>query len=340
MPLNPGASEQVRTFEAALGLAWRSLGVANGSVLLAISGGADSLALLLGTARVAAALGLRAEVATVDHGLRPEAAAEAEGVAARCATLGLPYHHVQVQVRDGAGLEAAARGLRYAALHAVRIQRGLAVVATAHTASDQAETLLMRLARGTSLAGAASIHAARADGVVRPLLFATRAEVEAYLTALEVPWATDAMNADPRFLRVRVRAQVLPALRDAAGPGVEGALARFAELAADDEAFLSAEAGRAWTRVVWPDGSLDQVGLASLPAPLARRVLARLLEAHEVPLDARGLERGLGAVRQGGVATLTGDRLLTCVNGRVRVAPAPPRQLHGTSPETSGRAGE
>lgn len=238
---------------------------------------------------------------------------------------------ISAPISEKTGVEAAARTARYTALEALRLARGLDRVATGHTASDQAETLLMRLARGTSLSGAASIHEARTDQVIRPLLFATRGEVEAYVAARKLEVARDAMNDDPGFFRVRIRQDVLPALEKAAGPGAERALARFAALAAEDEAWLSAEAARAMSLVHWPqDDTLEAEALSALGAPIARRVLAKWLTGQGVPLDGALLEDSLRAARDRSTATLPGDRVLACSNGRVKVVPAPAR-LHATS---------
>src|SRR5262245_31162064 len=139
MPSTPDVSV---LFSTTLERAYRQFGLAGGSVLLAVSGGADSTALLVGTAAVAERLALKVEVATLDHGLRPEAREEVEAVARLAARWGLPCHVRQLHLPPGSGLEARAREARYAALEALRRERGLQVVATAHTASDQAETLL------------------------------------------------------------------------------------------------------------------------------------------------------------------------------------------------------
>lgn len=289
------------------------------------------MTLLSGAARLAGRLGLTFEAATVDHQLRPGSRAEVELVARFAASLGIEHHVLEVKLEVATGVEAAARQARYAALESLRVRRKLTQVATAHTASDQAETLLMRLARGTSLLGAASIHESRADKVIRPLLFATRSEVEAYVAARQIEVARDPMNVDPSFLRVRVREQVLPPLERAAGPGVERALARFAALAAEDEAWLGEEAARALARVRWAeDGTLEAEALSALGAPIARRVLASWLSEQAVPLDGALLEDALRAARDQGTATLPGDRVLACMNGRVRVVAAPAR-LHATS---------
>lgn len=289
------------------------------------------MTLLSGAARLAGRVGLTFEAATVDHQLRPESGAEVARVRELAASLGVPHHALDAPLPDTVGVEAAARAARYAALESLRRARKLDLVATAHTASDQAETLLMRLARGTSLAGAAAIHETRADGVIRPLLFATRREVEAYVAARGITVARDPMNADPTFLRVRIRQQVLPALEAAAGPGVERALARFSSFAAEDEAWLNVEATRALTLVRWAeDDTLEAEALSALGTPIARRVLALWLAGRGVPLDGELLEDALRAARDRATATLPGDRVLACSNGRVTVLPAPAR-LHATS---------
>lgn len=289
------------------------------------------MTLLSGAARLAGRVGLTFEAATVDHHLRPGSRSEVELVARFAASLGLEHHVLDVTLDKPTGVEAAARHARYAALDSLRVRRKLDQVATAHTASDQAETLLMRLARGASLAGAASIQETRADHVIRPLLFATRREIDAYVAARQLEVATDPMNADPSFLRVRIREQVLPALDRAAGPGVERALARFAALAAEDDAWLDEEAARALARVHWAqDDTLEAEALNALASPIARRVLASWLTAQAVPLDGALLEDALRAARELGTATLPGDRVLACSNGRVKVLRAPAR-LHATS---------
>ncbi|MBF5044181.1 tRNA lysidine(34) synthetase TilS [Aggregicoccus sp. 17bor-14] len=287
-------------------------------MLLAVSGGADSVALLVGTAQLAQPLGLRLEVATLDHGLRPEASAEVQGVLALAQRLGLPAHARTLALGAlGAGLEARARTARYAALEGLRAERALDAIATGHTASEQAETLLMRLVRGSSLQGARAILPSRGR-VVRPLLGLTRAQLRAFLAEQGVPFHEDPMNADPRFLRTRVRHAALPALEAAAGFDVAPALARFSALAAEDAALLEQLAEGAWTRLRGADGALDAVGVRALALPLRRRVLARLLAQSGAVLDAAALERALEAVSRGGQATLSRGLVLRAAGGRVR----------------------
>ncbi len=184
----------------------------------------------------------------------------------------------------------------------------------------------MRLARGSALGGASAIHEARADLVIRPLLFLTRGEIEAYVAALKLNVARDAMNDDPKFLRTRVRKDVLPALSNAAGPGTERALARFASLAAEDDAELTRQAHAA----LGPIAASFPLELAGLARPIARRALAAWLVAQGVELTAELIDDCLRAAREQRVATLPGDRLFACKDGRGTVIEAPPR-LHATS---------
>ncbi|MBL8952743.1 MAG: tRNA lysidine(34) synthetase TilS, partial [Myxococcaceae bacterium] len=206
-------------------------------LILAISGGADSTALLLGATRLSDRLKATLLVVTVDHGLRASSSAVAKRVVASAKGLGVRAVVKRLKLGRGPGIEERARAQRYAALEAVRRQRRFEQIATAHTANDQAETLLMRLARGTALGGAAAILERR-DRVIRPLLFATRPQVVAWLKAQGARWHEDPMNADTTLLRTRVRARVLPALEKATDGRVALRLARFARLASDDDALL------------------------------------------------------------------------------------------------------
>jgi len=314
MPRTGPATELITlTLEAA----YRRFGLAGRSVLIAVSGGADSTALLVGSALVRARLGLTAEVATLDHGLRPEAGEEAQAVERLAALYGLPCHVRQLHLRPGSGVEERARTARYEALERLRAERGLAAVATAHTATDQAETLLMRLARGSALKGATGIQRRRGT-LVRPLLERTREELEAFLQEQGTGFVTDPMNADPRLFRVRVRREVLPALSRAAGFPVAERLASFARLAAEDDSLLEELAATAWRRLVLPGGGLDAVGVRALEPPLRRRVLARLLVQEGAEVDDATLGRVLEAVARGRSATLSRGLQLRASGGTVR----------------------
>ena len=184
-------------------------------VLVAVSGGPDSMALLHALVHLAPRLGISVEAVTVDHGLRPESAGEAAEVVERCAKLGVPGQVLRVDVaaerRPHVSLQDAARRARLAGLIARAQQRGCARIALGHTADDQAETILFRIVRGTGVAGLMGIPYRR-DALVRPLLDIRRAQVLAFLRRRQVAFFTDPSNQDPRFARSRIRHQWLPSL--------------------------------------------------------------------------------------------------------------------------------
>jgi tRNA(Ile)-lysidine synthase len=255
---------------------------------VAVSGGPDSLALLL---LAQAALPGRVEAATVDHGLRPESAGEAAMVAGACADLGVPHATLKVTVAEG-NLQAEARAARYAALAGWIAQRGLAALATAHHADDQAETLLLRLNRGSGVAGLAGVRAkAQVPGarllLLRPLLGWRRAELGAVTAQAGLKAAQDPSNAAERFDRVRLRKAMTGAdWLDIA------ALAASAAHLADADAALDWAAAREWSECVAPAPmGLNYRPLA--PRAVALRVLARIVR-----------ELGGGEVRGGQLARL------------------------------------
>jgi tRNA(Ile)-lysidine synthase len=242
-------------------------------VLVACSGGADSLALAAATAFEAPRAGLATGAVTVDHRLQPESTARAEEVARVLRGLGLqPVEVVNVTVGTAGGPEAAARTARYAALDEAATRLRARAVLLGHSRDDQAETVLLGLARGSgarSLAGMAT-----ASGRYRrPLLDIDRATLRAACEAERFrPW-DDPHNQDPAFARVRVRRSVLPVLERELGPGVAAALARTARLLRDDADALDGWAARALAECANPEGGLDCAKLAALPAAVRRRVL-------------------------------------------------------------------
>lgn len=245
-------------------------------VLAACSGGADSLALAAALAHEAPRQGLRAGGVTVDHGLQAGSAQRAAAVAATLSGLGLdPVRSIRVTVAGGPGgpgPEAAARAARYQALDEAAEQTGATAVLLAHTRDDQAETVLLGLARGSgsrSLAGMPE----RRGRYRRPLLAASRATLRAACAALGLePWE-DPHNADPSYARARVRHQALPALEASLGPGVTEALARTAAQLRADAEVLDELAGAEAQRLAEPGGAWPVAGLAALPAAIRTRVL-------------------------------------------------------------------
>jgi tRNA(Ile)-lysidine synthase len=212
-------------------------------LLAAVSGGPDSMALVHALWELRDRLGITLEVATVDHGLRPEARREAELVRERAAALELPFHLLRVTVaRGGGSLQDAARRARLGALEELASRRGARRVALGHQVDDQAETVLFRIVRGTGLAGLAGIPYQRGP-FIRPLLDVRRAEVLRYLRRRSIPFVEDPSNADLRFARARIRHRILPALA-AENPRVAEALVALAAAArAGSQAGDTAPAG-------------------------------------------------------------------------------------------------
>ena len=206
-----------------------------GEVLLAaVSGGPDSMALLHVLARLAPPLGLVLHAHGVDHGLRAEAAGELDAAEAFAARLEVPFARTAVRVARGGNLQARARAARFEALAVAARAVGARTIATAHHADDRAETVLIRLMRGSGPRGLAVLPPrAPLPGhddleLVRPFVRARRAAVLAHVERHAVPFATDPSNADPRFLRVRVRREVMPLLEELA-PGIVDHLVALAD---------------------------------------------------------------------------------------------------------------
>lgn len=244
---------------------------------VAVSGGSDSLALAL---LAQAALPGRITALTVDHNLRPESAREAGQVGRWLATHDIPHAILRWDTPATTSLQEAARDARYTLMANWCVHAGISVLATGHTADDQAETLLARLARGAGLAGMAGIRAVRplTEGVtvVRPLLAHRRADLQAWLQALGQPWISDPSNEDTRFERVRWRAALtqLPEL-------TPDAVARTAALMADLDAQLDA-AATDWieNHVRLRPGGVFWVSSAPAPLPELRlRALERVIAA-------------------------------------------------------------
>lgn len=279
---------------------------------VAVSGGPDSLALLL---LASGALPGRVNAVTVDHGLRSESRAEARDVAAICASLGCPHSIIDVSIAPGGrGPQAEARTARYAALTGWAEVHGIGHLATAHHIDDQAETFLMRAQRGAGLAGLAGIRPARRAGpvlIVRPLLGWRKAELVAVVAGAGLDAVDDPSNRDPRYDRTAVRdlLDTVPALDPTR-------LARSASALAEAEDALQWAVDRAWSeRVRGLDGklTLDQDGL---PAAIKRRLLIGMLEAVSPGRPPRGddIDRLLARIDAGGVSTLGSAR---CAGGTV-----------------------
>ncbi|MER6250060.1 MULTISPECIES: tRNA lysidine(34) synthetase TilS [Streptomyces] len=284
-------------------------------VLVACSGGADSMALASALAFEAPKLGIRAGGITVDHGLQPGSDLRAAEVVTRMTALRLdPVESVAVRVGRDGGPEAAARDARYGALDEAADRLGAAAVLLGHTRDDQAETVLLGLARGSgirSLSGMPEVSggsAGRTNRYRRPFLQVDRQTARKACMVQSLPVWDDPHNIDPAYTRSRLRHEGLPALEKALGKGVVEALARTAQLSRDDADALDAWAAEAETGVRDADGRLECAKLYALPPAVRRRVLRRAVVAAGSPagsLFARHIEevdrlitgwRGQGAI--------------------------------------------
>ena len=216
-------------------------------VLVACSGGADSLALLAAAVFEARTDALRVVGVTVDHGLQEGSADHAMHVVTQMARLGADETAtISVTVDPGGqGIEAAAREARYAALAQIADHFGARVVLLGHTLDDQAETVLLGLTRGSGGRSLSGMRRSIDDLFFRPLLDVTRAQTEAACVAQGIEFWFDPQNSDPRFTRSRVRHDVLPVLERELGPGVAAALARTADQVRADTAYLDEQAATA-----------------------------------------------------------------------------------------------
>jgi tRNA(Ile)-lysidine synthase len=250
-------------------------------LLAGVSGGADSVAMLHALSSLAAPLGFRLSVAHLNHGIRPEAHADADAVAAHCQRLGLPFHGgfanvPEMATQAGVSLEMAAREARYRFFAETATTCNADAAATAHTQDDQAETVILKLCRGSGpdgLEGIAREITLAGIRVVRPLLNSTRACVEAFLTEANIPWCEDATNADTRLKRNRVRHEVLPYIEEHFNPRIKETLARTANILSEENAFLAQLADSALKDALTKDNALRIDSLQALPPALLRRVL-------------------------------------------------------------------
>ncbi len=286
-------------------------------VVVACSGGADSIALLV----LAAEAGLEPVAVHIDHGLRPDSAADAHVVAAGADALGVRWQSVAVVVANGGNLEARARDARYAALHAARRALHATVILVAHTADDQAETVLLNFLRGSGSAGLAGMAARRGD-LARPLLHLRRADVRAVALGRGLQVVDDPTNADVRWRRAWIRHEALPMLSRGVERDLVPILVRQAEvLRAEsdlldqlgDDVLRAATIGGAGNPGA---GEVRARDLLAAPLPVARRAIRRWLGMP--PPSADEVERVLAVSRGDAVGTeLAGGRRVRRSAGRL-----------------------
>ncbi len=277
---------------------WRDVGV-----LIAVSGGADSVALLRALTANARRIGAAAlQAAHFNHHLRPEADDDEAFVRELCQTLELPLDvgHGQLHDRPSRqGLESVARTARYAFLRQTAELAGARYVLTAHTADDQAETVLHRIVRGAGLAGLSGMPRVRRLGpavsLVRPLLDLSRSQLLDYLQALGQSYCDDATNLDARFTRNRIRHELLPQLKQQYNPRVDQALLRLARLAGEAQTVLDEAVAQLMDRcvrqVAADEFSIDCRDLAGQAPLLTRELLVRLWRDADWPRQAMGFSQ-------------------------------------------------
>ncbi|MDN5806615.1 MAG: tRNA lysidine(34) synthetase TilS [Brevibacterium sp.] len=311
-PRRPSLDPASAAIRNAVREAVAQVGISRPGVIVAVSGGADSMALLHACAFLHRRGELRAHAVTVDHGLQTSAAEVARRVVVTAESWGVPAEVATVTVDAGAeGLEAAARDARYGALEAARTEHAADWVLTAHTRSDQAETVLLGLMRGSGTRSLAGM-ALRTGEVVRPLLGLERATNEASCRAQSIEVWHDPMNADDSFARVRARS-LLASLETDLGQPVTANLARTAELCRADADCLDelAETSAAAVR------GRDEVPLseiAGLGDAIASRVLREWLISLRVPAQSFGAARI--------------SELLTRIREALIREPEPPGRVH------------
>jgi tRNA(Ile)-lysidine synthase len=327
------------------------------ALVLAVSGGPDSMALMWLAARWRSAMarGPRLIAVTVDHGLRADAAREAREVKRVARTLDVPHRTMRWNgTKPKAGLPAAAREARYRLLARAARESGATHILTAHTRDDQAETLLMRLLRGSGVAGlAAMARQSERDGVLlaRPFLDVSKSQLIATLKQAKIGFADDPTNRDPNFTRPRLRA-LLPLL--AAEGGDARNLARLASRLNRANAAVEILVDGAERYLALKDSQASHLGIgakvfdakvfdakvfATMPEEIRLRLLLRAINrfGHEGPAELGKVEVLLSALDQAAAEKKTAGHksrlkqtlagaLVSLIGGRIRVEPAPPRR--------------
>ncbi|MFO8073120.1 MAG: tRNA lysidine(34) synthetase TilS [Polyangia bacterium] len=342
----PDTGDLGEDFRSALG----GLARAGSSVLLAVSGGSDSVGMLHLAASCAGELGLRLGVGYVDHGQRAAAADEWRFVRTLADEQGLTAYRVEILAHEATRVKAsgsrqdALRRARYALLGGLAREIGCESVATAHTRDDQAETILLRLLRGTGIDGLGGIPPAREIGggveVIRPLLFAARDRIRGYLRKRDASWIEDPSNLDPAYARVRVRRELLPLLENMHG-GAAGRLAALADECRGTRELLdgwlaerqSLQDLRLGGGVLVPRAAFERLHTI-LRTRLIRAAIARVKKdlgsVERVHIEA--IERALAEGASTGEIQLPGDSVAYAAAGSLWIFPAvPEREIDGSA---------
>ncbi len=297
-------------------------------LLVALSGGADSVALLAAMYRLQEEFAIdRLAAVHIHHGLRGEEADRDEAIAkAHCERYGIPLYVRRIDVAAVAaqthvGLEEAGRAVRYSVFDELLDSEGFTHLATAHTQNDNTETVLMHLARGTSPAGLRGIPAVR-DRYIRPLLFCTRDDVEAFCEENLLTFAVDSTNADTAFTRNRVRNCIVPHLYTI-NPRVHEAISRLSYMAGEDEEFWQETVKAAIDRCQIAAGVYGAEKLSAMPAALLRRVIQHIVAAHGGICEERHIREVMALLCGEGTVTVGCGVHITVKQGYLTVGEVP-----------------
>ncbi len=314
---------------------WHMFPPPGGLILCAVSGGRDSVCLLDCLWRLGRSRGFRVAAAHLNHGMRPTARRDEDLVRALCAERSIPFYTETVPVYDlcrtwRLTVEETGRRARYDFLRRTAESAGADFIATAHHREDQAETVLLQLLRGTGPQGLAGIPPVR-DGIIRPLLDTPRAAIDDYIAAHGLPYVTDETNLDTRYVRNRLRLDIMPQLLEL-NPAAAEHIARTADILRAENDFLDAQAAA----LLPPEGAaLPCEALFSAPEPLRPRML-RLL-ADRLPVGKKDFTaahyHALETLcRTGGALSLPGGVSALCRGGTLTLslpdAPPAPQPLH------------
>jgi len=306
---------------------WLEKYEAGDTVLVAVSGGADSLALAHALSVEAEKLAMTVIGVTVDHQLQAASSTQAQKVVEQLSTFGLTCLIKKVTVDIKEGLEASARKARYEALSEVAQQEKAVAVFLGHTKDDQAETVLLGLARGSGTRSLSGM--AHHNGIyVRPLLEITRNQNEEFCKEVGLEYWNDPHNQDSQYARVRVRTEALPVLEKAIGPGISDALARSSHLLRDDADALDHWAKREEIHLDLHD--LDCAHLESLPRAIRTRILRAAIYAAGAPSGSvsadhvGAVEALISAWKGQGALNLPGGVKVERISGRLSLSPHRP----------------
>jgi tRNA(Ile)-lysidine synthase len=287
-------------FETRFSESWSPIDWCDVTILLAVSGGADSVALLRAMKNLKKGGAGRIYAAHFNHRLRQEADADELFVRELCADFNIPCEvgraeASQILSTPGEGIEEAARNLRFDFLQSTAAGLGARYIITAHTADDQAETILHRILRGTGISGLSGIARTRTLGdttLIRPLLGFRRVEIERYLADLEQPFRQDASNFDCRFTRNRIRHELFPLLMKEYNPQAVEAILRLGSLASEVQTVVDQAVEKIFERQVFAESQtamrIDLFGLETTASYLLRELLMLVWRKQEWPLQAMG----------------------------------------------------